>query len=89
MRRAVVSSVGASRFLFLQISTLMLVASVMTLHVTVARGATSATAGVFVPHALSAHLQSHATTMLADGTVLITGGLDNSSTVKNTAADAK
>jgi hypothetical protein len=64
----------------------MLGAIMLMLSVTIARAATPAQAGVFVPHALIAHLQSHATTLLADGTVLITGGLDNSSTAQNTAA---
>ncbi|HXD89445.1 MAG TPA: kelch repeat-containing protein, partial [Candidatus Binataceae bacterium] len=64
----------------------MLGAIMLMLGVTTARAATPATAGVFVPHSLTAHLRSHAAAILADGTVLITGGLDNSSTAQNTAA---
>src|SRR5258708_8260726 len=87
MRRAEIIGRGPSRFWFRQISTAIF-AAMMAFHVPSASAATPATAGVFVPHAVppTAHRQSHATTILADGTVLITGGLDNSNVAQNTAA---
>lgn len=43
------------------------------------------TSAVFVPHSLTLHLKNHATTLLADGTVLVTGGEDDSGTVQSSA----
>ena len=43
------------------------------------------TSAVFVPHSLTVHLKNHAATLLADGTVLVTGGGDNGGTVQSSA----
>jgi hypothetical protein len=43
------------------------------------------TSAVFVPRASTLHLKEHAATLLDDGTVLITGGADDSGTVQSSA----
>jgi galactose oxidase-like protein len=73
------------RFLFLHSLELVLAVGIVTLCAMPGHAATPATSGVFVPHSLTVHLQNHATTLLSDGTVLITGGVDHSGTVQSSA----
>ncbi len=61
------------------------VAATGVLRTAPANAATPATAGVFVPHALTTHLKNHAATLLDDGTLLITGGQDQAGAAQSAA----
>lgn len=50
-----------------------------------ANAANSAASAVFVAHSLNLKLKSHAAALLKDGTILITGGTDNTGTVQSAA----
>ena len=86
MRCGLKRALSACRLVVSRTLGLFLAASIGTLGALPARAATPATAGVFVPHGLTLHLKNHAATLLRDGTVLITGGIDNSNNVQNAAA---
>ena len=57
----------------------------MVLTAPPARATTSASSAVFIAHALNVKLENHTATLLNNGTVLITGGTDDTDTVQNTA----
>jgi len=61
------------------------VAATGTIGALPASAATPETAGVFVPHSFSLHLQNQTATLLNNGTVLIAGGVDGSGTVQSAA----